>query len=260
MSATIGIVLFGISLMLSWINSSFHVALPDRPLYSPSPRIFQGAAPKGRVLPVALAALPFTALTVLFVLDIARVWVGIALFVAMLAIRRAEIVQWKGDIVVRLGKYVPTAACLLAWLVAQPALLFAGYAEEEARVLGWDAACGVMAGAYVLAGIAKLRESGVQWAESKYQALLVAERAFAGPAIVRSTRLAVARSRFASRIVGIAGLATEFLAIGLVVPVLRPIVVALVLVLHAGFVVLLGYAEYEWVVVIVSIVLMASGA
>lgn len=252
--------LFALALVLSWANSALHVALPDRSMYAPNRRTFRGLPALGRVVPVALASLVYLALVVAFLRGIAEEVAAILILAAQASIRRIEIGRWPGDIVVRLGKYVPSAACLLAWLVGKFALRALGFSEASARVLAWNASCGVMAAAYFLAGIAKYREAGIGWMNPQHQALLVAERAFAGPAVLRSVRLFVVRSRFVSRWMGIVGFVGEFAAAAFVIPAARPAVLALIFAIHLGFVLLLGYFEPEWLVVMLAVTLLASGA
>lgn len=255
---SVGIWLFTLALLLSWINSALHVALPDRPLYAMSLNMFREKASVRRLAWVALASVGYLSLLVLFLLGNRREWVAGAILIVLLGIRRLEIMQWDDDIVVRLGKYVPSAACLLGWLVTSVVLQLSGKSADAAHALGWQAACGVYAGAHVLAAIAKVRQSGFVWVHPRYQALLVAERAFAGPKLIRSIRLGVARSKSASSVVGIMGFASECLAGLFVIPDARIVVVALVLLLHLGFMVLLGYFELEWIVVLLAVFALAG--
>jgi hypothetical protein len=252
----VGHILFALGLLLSWANSALHIALADRPIYAGSIRMFRGSVGRTRLALVLGASVAYVALVVSFVAGTHPRASAAAIVAALAVIRRFEIAQWHDDIVVRLGKYVPAAACLLAWLSTDIALEALG--TPEAERLAWNAACGVLAGAHVLAGIAKVRESGPSWMQAHHQALLIAERAFAGPAWMRSLRLAVARSPRASHVVGIVGLVAEFAAILLVVPAARPFVVTAMLVLYLGFMLLLGYFEIEWMAVILAVALLAA--
>jgi hypothetical protein len=249
--------LFAFGLFLSWANSALHVALSDRPLYIRTLRVFRGKAPAPKVIALALATVGYLALIGLFLSGQHREWVALAILVVLAAIRRFEIAQWPGDIVVRLGKYVPAAACLAAWLVTRVVCSFARVPDETADTLGWSSACGVLAGVHVLAVIAKVRESGWGWMHSRYQALLVAERAFTGPRVLRGLRSAVAQSKRVSALVGAYGFFAEAGSVLFVVPAARPFVLGAVLLLHLGFLTLLGYFELEWVVVMSSVVLLA---
>lgn len=256
--STTGVVLFALGLAISWINSSLHVALTERPVYAGSPRMFRGPVGRARLVPLLLASAGFVGLLVLFVLRVQPELVAVGLLTALVLIRRVEIAQWHDDIVVRLGKYVPAGACLSGWLAADVVLQLTGRSAAEARALGWNASCGVMAGAYVLAGLVKLRKSGLGWVRADRQALLVAERAFAGPRWMRSLRLSVVRSKTVSLCAGLFGLGVELAALGLVYPPARIPVAAAVVALHGGFMLLLGYFEVEWLVVLAAIVLLAA--
>lgn len=250
--------LFAAALALSWANSALHVLWSDRPFYLMSARVFEGRVRAARAAVLGAGTLVYLPLVVAFTAGPHPEAAALALLVAMALIRRWEVAEWPDDIVIRLGKYVPAGAAMAAWLAAQPILRALGHAPDAARHLGWNAACGVVAGMYLLAGIAKLREAGLVWAEPGYQALLVAERAFYGPRVLRDFRLAVARSPRASRVVGVVGLALEVAAVGFVVPDLRFALAAAIVTLHAGFVVLLGYVEPEWTAVVVAVALLAA--
>lgn len=252
---TLGEGLFGAALMLSWANSALHILWSDRPFYMHSARVLQGRAPRAGV--IGLLTLAFTPLVVWF--TIAQDWrAALPILASIAAIRRWEIAQWPDNIVVRLGKYAPAAASLLAWLCTRAVGGLFGADPTETARLGWNAACGVIGGAYLLAAIAKVREAGWVWMHPRYQALLVAERAFSGPRLLRGLRWAVARSTFVSSAMGITGMLVEFGGALFVVPELRPAVAAAVVALHIGFVVLLGYIELEWVLVVIAITLMAA--
>jgi hypothetical protein len=253
-----GRLLFCFALVLSWANSAMHVALADRPLYAMSGRVREEPAIPNRLPAILVASAAFVGLVITFYLGIHVEWIAALILLSLIAIRRFEIRQWPGDIVVRLGKYVPAGACLLAWLIAAIVLTALGFPTARAHELGWQASAGVLAGAYVLAAIAKLRETGLDWMNPGYQALLVAERAFSGPPAIRSLRAAIARSRLACQIVGSVGFFAEFLAAGFIFPPARPVVLAAVIALHLGFIVLLGYFEPEWVAVMIAVFLLAS--
>ncbi len=254
----IGTGLFAAALLLSWANSATHVVMSDRPLYMWGKRVLQGRVRLVRSGILALLSAGYVALVLAFSAGVHREWAAVGVLVAMAGIRRWEIAQWPGDLVVRLGKYLPAGLCLAAWLVGSSALAWSGRPADEASRLGWSAACGAMGGAYLLAGIAKLREAGLVWARPGYQALLVAERAFAGPRPLRALRLAVARSPLASRSMGVVGLGLELGAVLLVVPEARPVVAGAVVALHVGFALLLGYVEPEWTAALVAVVLLAA--
>jgi hypothetical protein len=257
MTEEVGRWFLAVGVLLSWVNSATHVALPDRPLYMRSRRIFKGRIPHLKALILGLGTLAMLTLVGFFLTRRFPEATAFGIIALMIAIRRFEIRQWPGDIVVRLGKYVPAGAALTAWLVTQPIARVLGVSVERAHALGWHASCGVLAGAYVLAAIAKLRESGWVWMHPRYQALLVAERAYYGPPALRGFRAWIAGSKRASTVVGVVGLFGEIAAVGFLVPALRVPILAFVLLLNFGFWALLGYLELEWMVVFVGITLLS---
>lgn len=257
MTEEVGRWFFAVGIMLSWINSATHVALPDRPLYMRSRRIFKGRATLAKTLLLGAGTLSMLTLVGFFLTRRFPEATAFGIIALMIVIRRFEIRQWPGDIVVRLGKYVPAGAALTAWLVTQPISRAFGVSAERAHGLGWHASCGVLAGAYVLAAIAKLRESGWVWMHPRYQALLIAERAYYGPPALRGLRSWIASGKRSSTVVGVVGLFGEIVAIAFVVPALRVPILAFVLLLNFGFWVLLGYLELEWMVVFVGITLLS---
>ena len=242
----IGEALFGAALMASWTNSAVHVAAGDRPIYAESTRGVRPSVGWGRLGILAALTLGFFCLVYAFVTAGALRWApGVGALVALGVVRRFEIAAWPGDIVVRLGKYAPSAACLLGWLVAYGVARGRGASLSHAEKWGFEAAAGVLASVYVLAGIAKLRESGWGWVRARQHALLIAERAYTGPGWVRGVRLWVARSRGLCALVGLAGLFIELGAVAYLWPDARPMVAVLVIGLHGGFKLLLGYSEPE---------------
>lgn len=223
--------LWAAALFLGWANSALHVAFSEQPLYARRDGLDR---PRARAAWLLLPSLGFAAALLAF--HRGSWWAGLGVFLALAGIRQLETRTWTGDTVVRLGKYAPSAACLLGWLIGR----FAGEAAA------WQAACGVMAGIYTLAGLSKLAETGWEWVRPQNHALLIAERSFGAPRPLRALRLAAARSPAVCRFVGLAGLIAELACAFYVFPEARMAVTVLVLGLHAGIVLLLGYVEPEW--------------
>lgn len=131
----------------------------------------------------------------------------------MAGVRQLERRVWHDDIVVKLGKYVPAAAALLGHSLARGALLLLDRAPAEAEAAGWEAACGVLGGAFFLAGLAKLRESGFDWVPARHEALLIAERAYSGAPALRWLRRRVAATPWLCLAAGLYGFYGEFLGL-----------------------------------------------
>lgn len=254
-----GLALFCIALGFSWANSAGHVLLADRPIYAGTARdLVQPTA--ARRIGVFVAASAVFAGTVWAWAGSDWPKIGAVLVLGILfGVRQVETRQWAGDTVVRLGKYVPAAACLLGWLVAATILGWLGYSEAEAHAAGWEGAAGVMAALYPLAAVSKVKLTGWRWMKPHHQALLIAERAYSGPRWVRAARKAAGRSVRVSTFVGTFGLLSEFACAAYVFPDLRVALTATVIALHAGILLLMGYVEPEWLLVMIAITWITVG-
>ncbi|MDP2307391.1 MAG: hypothetical protein Q8P18_15300 [Pseudomonadota bacterium] len=256
----IGESLFGLALCFSWANSAGHVLLADRPIYAASShQIVRGVAAR-RIALFVLASLGFAGTLWVWM---ASGWPrlgAIAVLLVLLAVRQIEKRQWPAGMVVRLGKYVPAAACLLGWVTAATLVGALGYSEPASRAAGWEAAAGVMAALYPLAALSKIKLTGWRWMKPHHQALLIAERAYSGPRWVRALRRIAGRSPRFSAFVGTFGLLAEVACVLYVVPDLRVLLTATVIALHAGIGILLGYMEPEWLLVMVAITWITGAA
>ena len=100
-------------------------------------------------------------------------WVaGCATIACVLWIRHKETQLWSGNLVVRLGKYAPSAACLLVYLVGYALAPLFGVSSSG---LGVDLACGALGAAWCITGWKKLQLSGVRWMSTQSIGLLIAE-------------------------------------------------------------------------------------
>jgi len=166
------------------------------------------------------------------------------------AVRVIEQRQWPSDHVVRLGKYAPSSAALLAhWVVL-------GLSGSEAA--GWEAAAGVMGATLSLAALAKWREAGANWFKASGMGLLVAERAAFGPAPLRWIRGRVAGSRPLSAICSQVGMGVEAAGVLFVFPSLRLWLAGAVVALLVNFFVLLGYVEEEWMLALIAVTALST--
>jgi hypothetical protein len=250
--------LFVAALGASWANSTLHVAFADTPLYALAARELRRLPPMRKIIGLLGATALFVAALWMWHDSPWRRAGAVVVLVCLIAIRAWETRQWHGNTVVRLGKYVPAAACLLGWLGASTVTSLLGWSDAEAEAAGWEGAAGVFASLYVLAGLSKLKLTGLSWMRPAHQALLIAERAFTGPAFVRRLRRAASRSRFVCGTIGVYGLVSELLAGLYVFPVLRmPLTVGFAA-LHVGIVLLLGYIEPEWWLVMVAVTLVST--
>jgi hypothetical protein len=160
--------------------------------------------------------------------------------------------SWWVDPDVHHAKLLPAAALgawVAAWIVARAMRRDPVVAEIIAR----EAACGVVAAAYVGAGIAKLAASGLAWVTSSNLALLAAERAIIGPDWLRSIRLEVARTPWLCTALAAASLAIELAGVVFLLPRARRVYAIAAVLMHLGVAVLLGYVYAPWMVLIVAL-------
>lgn len=255
--ADLGRFLFGLSLLVSWGISVVNALSAQRLPYT------RGIDPRAdipwRRLPLCLAGLTvlFLLTLELFVLRRRQELAGIALFGFIALARRIEASQWQGTIVVDLGKYAPSAACLAAYLVAFWASAGMPVARREA--CGWEAACGVLAAAYALSAWIKWKKASFAWMKSGNMGLLIAERSYDGAPILRRLRLFVVSSPRLCSLFAALGFLLEGADGLFVLGSLRWPLTLATLLFHAGITAFLGYFEVEWILVMVSLTL-ASGA
>lgn len=249
----IGPALFALALVASWGNSATHVVLSDRPLYAFTTNVMTMPIRTQRLAWAGVASVGFLAALWLWA---ASGWPRLgaaAVIAALLAIRQVETRQWPGQMVVRLGKYVPAASCLTGWLIVVTLTRTLGWDEPRSVAAGWEAAAGVMAALYPLAALSKLKLTGWRWMRAEHHALMIAERAYTGPMWVRRARSAGSRSWAVCAFVGTFGLLSEFACAAYIFPDARIAVTATVLALHAGIGLFLGYFEPEWLLVMIAI-------
>ncbi len=138
---------------------------------------------------------------------------------------------------VRHGKYLPAAA-LAAWVIAT-------CTTTNMRHFGLEAACGVVSGAYVLAGFSKLRHSGLAWIDGEGVGTLLAERQLsAGFSFVRD--FLIARPNLCEAGAAIT-LTTELAAGAFMVKSARLPIACALAVMHIGIGLTMGYWYPEWI-------------
>ena len=175
-------------------------------------------------------------------------WIPFVLYAIMLALRTWERSQWTDRREsVRLGAYAPSLAVLLG-----AGVLLALTDNDVAA--GWEGACGVLGGCYLLAGIAKVRHAGHHWFSASNLPLLLVERAHGN----ERTPAGKARLFVATRPKLAAALAATALILQLAGPLFafeatRTPLAILMTLQFAGFAVLLGYREWEWIYITIGL-------
>lgn len=247
----VGALMYAASLLLSWLNSATHVLHSEKRVYDRWAWLLATRWTNERFPVLAVLTVIFIGATGAFLVGWHPLLMGLLLFSMMAVIRQWEIAQWNYEIVVGLGKYVPTAASLMGFL------LTAGIGQwfwpwEVAVQRGWDAACGIIAGCWGLAALAKMRESGLVWTTADNVAILVWERTYHGPALLNRLRRAAANSPTVCWLASLVGMWGEALGMLFVFPAARwPVAIGLAL-FQLGIYVLLGYRELEWILVMLA--------
>lgn len=247
--------ILALALTAGWLNTCFHLVYHRVPLYLSPRDAFGDAAGKWPPLGQIIVAIAALASIWAFGLAWRPVLAGGATLACLLRLRRWEVATYPNKLVVRLGKYAPASACLMGWLLALLLADALGYDEATQRARGWDAAAGVFGGCYVLAGIAKIRESGWDWGRAESMSVMLAERGFGR---LGGLRLALAQSRAACTVIGVTGMGIELGAIAFVWPPARPWLAMAVVGFKAMTWGLFGYFEPEWTLAVIAIGVAAA--
>ena len=250
----LGRALFGVCLLSAWLfDLRTTLAAHDFPFSDGS--FFLKIRRDARALLSLVFTVVFSSATILFVLRLHQAAAGACVFALLAAIRQLQLKAWPE----RPGFHGPAAASLAAYLLAF--LATAGSAAPYREACGWEAAAGVIAAAYSLAGLSKVKGSGTAWMKGGNLGLLIAERAHGAPAAVEALRLYVAGAPRLCR--ALAGFAL-LVQVGAFLFVLRgaraPLTVALTLFHLVGTPLLLGYLEFEWMLIAVAVTLGSAAS
>ena len=257
MTVSVAMGLFGVCMLLSWGMTLSHLLARGAMIYTDGPlRAFQRPG-LPRTLALALGTLAVLGSISGFVLT-QSVWAGVTFLVVLGAFRQWERSQWTDDKVVALGKYVPTAAVLLAFLVGRGVAQLLN-AEDPAH-LGWQVGCGAMGATFSMAALSKWKKVGAEWFKGGGVQLLISERAFLVPEPVRSLRAWFGASPRLCTAMSAGAFVLEACGILFCVPQLRWAFFACAAAMVLGFWVLLGYWEIEWGLVLLALTLLSLGA
>ena len=243
--------LWGIGLMLSWWISMTWIVHTNDMLYNRSVlgRLFFDKRRRAFIPATLIYALCVGC----FVFEVFPFASVCAVIGWVLWIRHREKKLWDGNLVVRLGKYAPSAACLLVYLVGTAIAPWIGL---DAHTLGIDLACGALGGAWFITGWKKLQLSGIRWMSKESIGLLIAERAYIGHPTLRRMRRGIVRSPALLLFIGILGIAIELAGLAFCVPSLRLTYAISIDIFLVGIAILLGYVEPEWVIIILALALL----
>ncbi len=244
-----GALLLAVCIALAFVRSATHLATVGHPVH------LDGFRPEARhwrrlVLPTAGIVGAAAALAVSLPLAM-----GLA-FVTLTGLALREAADWGRGLVPSLGQYGPTAAALGGWLVAW---LVAGSQPTDARLdAAWAAACGVLGGAYLLAGVSKVQQAGWAWVRPQHLGLVLLERSHRGaPWQRRARRWMAHQPALCAAGAGLA-LLIELAGPAFCVPELRLPYAAAAGAMQLGFALLLGFWEIEWLLLLPALALLAA--
>ena len=254
MESLAGRILFGLCLFLSLGKVVFNTVGHERLMYWEGARFELLNVIRGSGMTLLVSAIYATA-AVLFCTGTMQPGAAVVLIVATALARRRYTAMWPGDTVVNLGFYQPSIIVLFGWLVGWA--LFWGHPDQLRAA--WEGAIGVMAATYVMAAISKYREGGgLKWISARNMALLVAERSYAGWPWLRQLRRAAAASPGFMKASAFYGFWVEAAAVLYLVPEFRYPIANAALLLQGGILILLGYIELEWMIIMFALPLLAG--
>jgi hypothetical protein len=249
--------MFGFCLALSWVMSSWHVLAPEEMPYS-----YGLAAKRARFDPKAIAivlvgTLLYMPLVLAFTLRWSDLPAAIGIIAVLGVLRQVERATWESDVVVELGKYVPSIASLSGYVFVY---LVASTDDPWAlERYAWEGGCGVMAAAMCVAGIEKWLLGSTRWFTNNGLPLMLAERAHLGPPFLRWVRAQLLRVPRISAILGGLTNIAEVGAILFAFPMLRWPMFLYCEIMLGGIAFILGYFELEWLFVFAALTFLTMG-
>ena len=196
----------------------------------------------------------YVALAAAFARGSRPILTGLGLVLLLALVANLEESMYPGKDGVHHGKLMP-AAVTLAWVVAWG--MSRGKSELARRLSARDAMAGAAASCYLLAGFAKLHTSGLSWVASTNLRLLVAERAVGawGPIATLRNAFANGASGRVAMVIGAVSLACEVCALALLHSRTRRPYACLLIAMHFGIGLLMGYHYFDWILVLAVLAL-----
>lgn len=201
-----------IGLLTSWRLLTMMGALS-----SPTPRGVLGQA-----LLLPWAAILFLVCLMLFILRRAHLWAGIAVCALLWLSNFAFNPQAQEH------AHVMPIAVLFAYMAASLLRGLSPAAEETA----WEASCAIIGAAYTMAGLSKLRYSGLDWVNDHHLRVLMANTAASSEGFLGQLRAWLSQSPLFALLGSFYALAVELSGIAMLSRRLRPYYAAAILFLH----------------------------
>ncbi len=200
--------------------------------------------------PSALAglALLFLVAMVAWVVRVRETAAAVVMIAVLWIAESLHLSQWADDVGGNKAAVLPVAS-LLAYTVTRAWSRRRGDDALTVERLAVEAACGVCAAAYFLAGVSKISESGLMWASGSNLALHITVHGWRGVEALIPFRLAVAEVLPLCTLFGVGTLIVECGYLFFVVPALRkPLSIAATL-MHLSIGLVMGLHHYDWMFV-----------
>ena len=254
-----GRVFIGLSLLATWGTLSSVV----RTVGLPHARGLSALVPLGSVTTTP-AAIAFTAVFLLAVAAFVarlRPLAATLVIVGLLALGgHVQSAQWAPQADFAHRALVLPGAGLTAWLLAAAIARRRGAAPEAADQVGIEAACGVAAACYTIAGMNKLLGSGLGWASGENLSMHMMVHSFGSLPALLDLRTAVATEPVLASIAGTGTLLIEGTFFLFVFPRLRVPYALAAAGLHMGIAVGMGLHHYDWMFMVLGLGLLGSPA
>ena len=169
-------------------------------------------------------------------------WVAVVLMWVMVDI---DLHQWPDDVGGNKAVVLPGAA-VMAWNIADAVAARRGASAAQRERWGLEAACGVAAMGYFIAGVSKLHYSGLAWLTGGAMSIQIMSYATQGAAALIPFRLAVADQLW---LCALFAWATIFIECGFLLFVLgwmRKPLSTLATLMHLGIALVMGLHHHDW--------------
>ena len=149
-------------------------------------------------------------------------------------------------------------AYALGGLLARRQGRTAAQVDAEVDAVGVDAACGVAAACYAIAGGNKLLSSGLSWASDANLSMHMMVHSFGSAPGLGPLRQAVATTPWIASVAGAGTLLIECGFVLFVAPRLRRPLAAAAVVMHLGIGVAMGLHHYDWMFFVLGLGLLGG--
>lgn len=200
----------------------------------------------------------FVAATGAFVWGWRPVRAALALVALLALAAHLQSAQWAPDSHQANRAVVLPGAGLVAYALGSLLAARRGKSAAEAEAVGLDAACGVAAACYGIAGANKLLGSGFDWASEANLSMHMMVHSFGSAPGLGPLRQAVATTPWIASAAGTGTLLIECGFVLFVVPRLRRPLALAAVAMHLGIGVAMGLHHYDWMFFVLGLGLLSG--